>query len=281
MQLISTNDWLSARIRLSSMSALNLLLVFLAGCPAAVPPNGNSNTNTNGNGNGDTGVSGEVLNFSTDVGISLLAPALSVIFSMNGAPDTISGYYVPVDGNSASALPIGDRVVVATDLPAGTDQAFNFDPQIAGQGFYRVGILWTVGNLQDVAESSGIIQVQGPPDPAFVLPANAVTTVTQGDDVFISFDAGDPEGDVRWRLFYLAASDPRDVSADQLGTQIGTGSGNFGSATLSTSTLLAGDYELGVAATDSGLSVAATVANGEEYRVIVTASGPIIRVTAP
>jgi hypothetical protein len=106
-----------------------------------------------------------------------------------------------------------------------------------------------------------------------------------GTDVAISFDAGDPEGDVQWRLFYLSETDSRELPPDQLGTQIGPpGSGNVGNATLSTSGLNPGDYELGLSATDSGMSIANTVAAGDLERIVTipnTATrGPIVRVVA-
>ncbi len=254
------------------------LVVFATGCPTA-PGDGQVP-------DGDDGVSGEVsaeiISFSTNFGVSALDPAISVIYSVTGTPSSISGFYVPVADASPGAGPIGDRVFVVTNLPAGEQKFFSFDPAAAGVGFYRVGVLVTVGADELVAQSTGIIQVQGSPVPVFIQPSVTITEVVQGDEVFISFDASDPEGNVQWRLFHLSETDRRDNPPDQLGTQIAIGSGNVGSATLSTAGFAPGDYELGISATDSGISIAATVANGDTSRIVTipneSQSGPIIRV---
>ena len=76
----------------------------------------------------------------------------------------------------------------------------------------------------------------------------------------ISFDAGDPQDLVAWRLFLLAEDARRDVSLDQLGEELSTGFGNVGEFTMTTAKRVPGQYLLGVSATDNGASVAAAVA---------------------
>jgi len=257
------------------------LLVFGTGCPSGGQPlDGTDNDNTS---DGTGGVSGKIVNITTNFSLSSLDPPLSVTYSVSGSPESILGFYVPVADNNPGAIPIGAPVIVAATLPAtGGDTRFEFDPAAAGVGFYRVGIIMVVNDEELTAESEGIIQVEGSPDPYFVQPTDAVTPVFAGAEVFVSFDAGDPEGDVQWRLFYLSATDSRDSPPDQLGTRIEVGSGNFGSATLDTTGFASGDYELGISATDSGFSIETTVSEGDTDRIVTipndSQSGPIIRV---
>ncbi len=258
-----------------------IFLVFGPGCPGVPDPGDNDNAD-NDNTGGE--VTAEIVSFTTNFGVSELDPPISVIYTVTGTPDSIAGFYVPVADASAGAAPIGDRVIVATNLLAGTNEAFNFDPAAAGVGYYCVGLIVVVDGVEltPTPMSEGVIQVEGPPDPVFIQPPDAITSVWLGDDVTISFDAGDPEGDVRWRLFYLSDSDSRNNPPDQLGTQIKTGTGNVGSATFSTSGLNAGDYEIGISATDSGYTIATTVSNGDLDRIVTipndSQSGPIVRV---
>ncbi|UCC32503.1 MAG: hypothetical protein JSU86_09510, partial [Phycisphaerales bacterium] len=227
------------------MASCVAFAVFAIGCPSApgpLPPTGDGADDGAGAGLPADGVSGEIINVSTNLGVSALSPPISILYNTTGTPDSISGFYVPVAG--------GDRIIVAKNLSGGSNRAFNFDPGAAGVGYFRVGIIMMVGGEEVTAECTGTIHVQGPPNPFFIQPADAITTKFVGEDVFISFDAGDPEGDVKWRLFYLTEADPLDNPPDQLGTLISTGSGNIGSATFSTAGLSAGDYELGISATD-------------------------------
>lgn len=271
-------------------------LVF-AGCTAGTPSG-----NTNDNGSTTGGVEARIVSFISNFAVSILEPAPSVIYSVTSAPTgtTVTGRIVRVADNSPGALPIADPVDIAVNLPTGSNQSFRLcairpeDPTSActlsniGVGFYRVGVLVAPPGITPFTQySSGIVQIQGPPNPSFILPvgdAMGVTTVTQGGTVDISFDVADPEGDVQWRLFYLTASDSRTEPADRLGTQLSTGTGNVGSYTLVTSILALGDYQLGISATDSGSSIAATVASGRSNRIVTIPSDammtPIIRVQA-
>ena len=175
------------------------------------------------------------------------------------------------------------------------------DCEGAGVGFFRVGIELTTGSEVLEAVSDGVIHVQGGPDPCFAQPCtiaaagtpaaqtftacgdvacDLIAEVTLGDqDGFdVSFDAGDPEGGVQWRLFYLREADSPANPADQLGVEILTGSGNVAAVVFLTIDLVLGDYDLGVSATDSGLTIAETVeADGDNSR-IVTVMGPVVRV---
>lgn len=305
----------------------------LIGCPAV--PNDNAGNGQNTNTNGSTAVTARIVNFSANISVPIdLASPLSVLYTVTGSPDALSGFYVPVADGTPGSGPIGDRIITATNLPVGVNQAFSFDPAAVGVGFFRVGVLAVTGVENVLGESDGVIQVTGPPQPMFVQPATltcgggtnqdaacgpndastcagtcvggdavgslcardedcgvdgvcvgsgpCMTELAVGEDVTVSFDVGDPEGGVQWRLFYLQPGDDRSAPADQLGVEIAVGSGNVASVLFSPideagAPLPDGDYELGLSATDSGRSVADTVLLGEAEG-IVTIFGPFVRI---
>lgn len=233
-----------------------------AGC-VPVPPDGGDG----GDGSPSPGeVTATIVGPTISFGVSLSDLPVAVRYTVTGEPDDVEGYYVPVSDSTAGSPPIGDRVIVATGLEPGANEFFNF--QVDQVGFYRVGIIATIDSRQETDESNAVITVEGPPDPRFILPAEAVTVTRQGDDVDIRFDAGDAENRVQWRLFYLRPSDPRNVPPSELGTELATGSGNIGSLLWSTDLIAVGDYELGLSATDSGFSVAGTVDRGQAGRIV-------------
>ncbi len=244
-------------------------MVLWAGC---VPTGDGGNSNTNGGtGNDNETAATRIVSPRTSFAVSRLSPAISVVYTVEGDPELISGYYVRVD-----AGPGNERVIIDTGLPAGTNQQFLFRPKDVEVGSYKVGILIQEGTDSTPIESDAVIEVQGPPDPVFIQPTGD-TQVVVGGTVPIAFDAGDPENNVQWRLFYLAEGDPEGVPANQLGTQLAVGVGNVGQAVFATTGLDLGDYRLGLSATDSGLSVAATVSRtGDEQ--IETELGPTVQV---
>lgn len=251
-------------------------------------------TNNGGTGNDNTadgsGLDARVVSFATAFTVSQLAQTPSVIYTVNNAPTgaVISGWIVPVADLSPGAEPIDEPILLKTDLPSGTNQAFSLcvtdDMGVCSLlnvpvGYYRVRLVVTPLTGTPVAvESTGAVHVQGPPNPTFVLPAEEALdsagniTVRQGATVLVKFDAGDPEGDVQWRLFLLGEGDSLTESADVIGTQLTTGSGNVGSYSLLTASLAPGTYRLGLSATDSGSSIAATVAAGRADRIVTIPS---------
>ena len=278
------------RVRLLQHLTTGLLLAaamtvfpLLAGCPTA-PADDNNGDDTPPDETDVVTV--EVVNFTAYSAISELDPPVSVLFTATAEPDTLAGFYQPMVNNTPGAISIGDRVIppLAEDLtPVSPNELrqFKFDPKAAGVGFYRLGLIYTVGSEEFLAESEGIVQVRGVPDPEFIRPETAIKIAVQGEDVLVYFDAKDPEGDARWRLFYLNLS--RGESVDDavhpgsLGTELAVGSGNTCyTCSFPTGSLLPGEYKLGLSATDSGFSVAATSANR-----VVTATGPEIWVVAP
>ena len=213
--------------------------------------------------------------------IPLLGGPVSVIYTVTGTPDTLQGYYVRMETASSDSLRAAEPVPLATGLSTGTFASFDFDPAAAGVGYYRVGVVATVGEDDKTFESTGTLVVEGAPDPIFILPVTG-TQVPEGDDVEISFDVRDPEGQVYWRLFYLSATDARDASPEDLGTELLTGQGNAGTYTFSTTGLITGTYEIGLSATDSGSSVAATVLDGKLSQIVTIgnedAAGPTFEI---
>ncbi len=260
-----------------------LLSLTIGGCPGfgVVPPPDNDNGGGDG-GSGSGGIRAEIVTPSSSFGVSMLDPPVQVRYNVSTGATDVRGFRLPVADLSPGGAPIGDPAIVATALLTGTNRFFDFDPEEAGVGFFRVGILYVQDGVEKRAESQAVIQVQGSPDPAFIQPVDPVTVVQQGTAVTVSFDCRDPEGQVQWRLFYLSSGDSRTVPPDRLGTQIAVGSGNVGAFTLQTTDLDSDDYTLGLAATDSGSSISATVAAGQTDRIVTlpgsTGTTPVIRV---
>lgn len=271
----STRAYLIRRFLLLSVAS-----IFMPGCPT-VPDSGNGNGNDNG-GTGTGPITGDIISVRTDRQISALDSFISILYTVSNAPSTseVEAYFVPVIGTPPNLVEDGSRVIIDSGLPVGASQAFQFTPSVAGVGNYQVGLVVTppTGSAVEI-KSNGRIQVLGPPNPTFIQPLESPTEAPRGTSVFVSFDVGDPEDDAQWRLFLLSETDSRDVPADQLGTELNTGRGNVGSFSVGTDELNPGDYQLGLSATDSGDSVARTVANGENEKIITNTNGPIIRVT--
>ncbi len=264
---------------LSAASCI-LTLSLVGGCPGTVePPPGNGGEPPAGQ------TTARIVSPTTGFGVSFLSASISVLYDLPDEAADISGYYVEVEGPESTSPRVGDPVIVAVSLPTGQSRAFNFVPSAAGVGYFRVGVMYTLDGQQLTVESQAVIQVQGAPDPVFTQPSQAITSVEQGDSVNVAFDARDPENNVQWRLFRWAPGQSRTGPVDQLGTTLAVGAGNEGSFTMNTAGLIPGDYQLGLSATDTGLSVAATVARGDAARVATipseTTPTPIIRVVEP
>ncbi|MCH7994533.1 MAG: hypothetical protein IIB57_08820, partial [Planctomycetes bacterium] len=217
-------------------------------------------------------VAGEIVGLRNNLIASELEPPLAIFYSITGVPPeaVISAFFVTVPDPGTPVSPQDSRVIFQTNLPAGESQAFGFNPSNAGSGFHRLGLLVILGEESVEIISAGVVIVEGGPDPRFVLPPDAITVVTAGDPVPVTFDAGDPQDDVAWRLFLLSPTDRRDDPADVLGEELDTGFGNIGQFTLTTIGRPAGRFELGLSATDSGLSIAATVADGKSDLIVTT-----------
>ncbi len=268
MKVTSCNGRLSCIGCLIALPWL-FMVVLLAGCPAGGGTgNDNNNNNNNSNDNGSPGDRGEIITPASSFGLSQLDPPFQVRYSVPDDATDIVGYRFPVGDSTLNSPSIGDKVTIAANLAAGSNKFFDFDPSEADVGYYRVGVSFTVGGDADSADGAGVIQVQGPPDPIFIQPAQQVTVVEQGGVVTVSFDARDPEDQVQWRLFYLDSNDTVSAPPDRIGTQLAIGQGNAGTVSFRTEGLAVGDYTLGLSATDSGLSVSDTVAAGQTDRIV-------------
>ncbi len=274
------------------LAAVPVAASLMLGATCGTPPVDDGTGGGSGQDPGVLGVTARLVAPNANVALSVLdAQPLSVIYSITGETARVTssvGFYVKVAGSGPDAGDLSEPIVIDASLSVGENQSFTFDPRITGVGFYRVGIRVTVQSVANPIDkrSTGVLQVQGPPNPRFVLPAVPITTVDQGDDVLIKFDAGDPEGVVQWRLFYLISTDLLDGPPDQFGTQLGQpGSGNAGDFTWSTTGLPPGEYRLGLSATDTGVSVAATEQRGDRAKITSipssTTSTPSIRIVLP
>lgn len=267
------SGWLGRFPRQGGTILCTVFLALNGGCPnfpGGPPPVDNGNDNEAADGNGE--VTAEMITPLTGFGLSALEEPVSFFYSVDESATDVRGFYIPVADGSLNSAPIGDRVITTADLATGVRRVFFFDPEEAGVGFYRVGIEFSLNGQAGDAESQAVIHVQGSPDPIFIQPSESLTQVSQGAEVFISFDVRDPEEDVQWRLFYLSETDSRTDPADQLGTELKTGSGNAGTYTLNTGALAPGNYQLGISATDSGSSVAAT---SDPDRIVTFLGDPV------
>lgn len=263
-------------------------LVLASGCPGLFdPPDDNNGTDPPNGDNGDppvNGIEAEIVTPSTTLGLSVLEMPISVRYSVSEAATDIEGYYIPVDDAVPDSPASGERIYTANNLDPGENQTFAFDPRAARVGFFRVGIAYFLDDEEASVESSAVIEVEGAPDPIFILPVDDITEVVQGGTAPVSFDARDPQGEVQWRLFILSETDSWNDPPDTIGSQLDVGIGNVGTYSLTLDDLAPGDYSLGVSATDSGYSVAATVARGETGRIVTipvsAGSTPTIRVLA-
>ncbi len=264
------------------LAAFTITLV--SGCPSVSTDGGGGDGNGGTDNTGTGGVlAGDIINIRTTTKISELDPFVSVLYNLDNVPAgaDIRGFYIPVTGTIGSYMDSGDLVVVATGLLSVDGQSFRFDPGSVGPGSYQVGVAVTTIGSETQFRSRAAIDVQAAPDPTFILPNVSVSEISQGTSVPVTFDTGALDTSVQWRLFLLQNSDSRTSSADIIGTELVIGQGNIGAFTLSTDALLPGDFQLGLSATLSGASIAATVAQGNENLIVTNVDGPIVRVVTP
>jgi len=231
----------------------------LTGCPS---PNGGNN-----NGSPVSGTPGTpteptigILNILNNAAFSD-AVSITILYSVPAdATDVIAFYTLLNDVVSAGGTPIGGEEVIATGLPAGSNQSFLFDTTDLRPGFYRLGI------RADGVDylSQGTVEVQGPPAPLFLEPS-ADVTARAGEDVTIMVDVGDPQGLARWRLFFQDADAPlleegMAAGGELLGVRLTEGEGNTVDFTWDTTNVDPGKYRLGISATDSGFSISEAAA---------------------
>lgn len=260
-----------------------VLPFFLFGCPSVPtdpePPD-------NGTPDPPGTVSASILGYTGTVLLNVSDPLVSVLYTITGTPDSVSGFYVRVVDSGSDSAEVGDRVIIAPNLPiVGDDLQFRFNPAQAGLGFFRVGLEFTADGEDHSTKNTGVISVGLSPSPTFIQPAAPSTEIDDGSSLVISFDSGVASAGIQWRLFYLSAGDPIAVPPDQLGTEIAVGVGPTGSVLMVTSILEPGEYELGLSVTDIGLSIDEAVATGQSGRIVTIPnadeSGPKLIIVAP
>ncbi|MCP4593093.1 MAG: hypothetical protein GY842_20350 [bacterium] len=204
-----------------------------------------------------------IVNLTSNVQVSTDSslPVL-VIYATNAGASSVRGFVVQVESALADSAEIGTEIVLPDELTAGENQSFNLDVSLLTDGFYRVGLRTVTGDTNTRCLSIGTLEVSEVAVPEFTEPAGDLTAEV-GEDVRVGIDLNDASGALHWRLFYLGADDAEDVPVDKLGEQIRTGQGNTDGVILwSTSRVVPGTYHLGLSWTDSGLTVADTVAAG-------------------
>ncbi len=257
------------------------LLLVGAACAPTVQPSPPVPTNQNRSNANTSGLSGQIRSFLSDVQLSG-NQMLSLFYDVSPLAESVTAFYVEVADSGPGAPEIGAQVEIGTNLPTGTMQRVDFTTGSIPRGVYRLGIQAIAAGNSIRLLSIGTLQIQGPPDPVFISPISD-TTGQVGIVVDIRFDVRDPEGVVQWRLFFESASSGGggSVPIDQRGTQLSVGSGNAGVFPWDTSDFPPGTYLLGVSATDSGASIAATVAAGNSSRIVTAISPITITLTPP
>ncbi|HEY3245236.1 MAG TPA: hypothetical protein VGM03_17985, partial [Phycisphaerae bacterium] len=253
------------------LAALASLLVARGCVPVVKVPSSPTGGNVNRNAAGG-GITGQVRSFLSDVQLSG-DQTLSLFYDVSDNATSVTAFYVPVADASPGSPQTGAEVVLATGLPTGVMRQVTFMTGNIPRGIYRLGIQASNASQSARFLSVGTLQIQGPPAPVFISPGGDVTGQV-GTVISIRFDAGDPEGHVQWRLFYEGASagGSTPVPIDQRGTQLAVGAGNAGVFLWDTSGVAPGVNVLGVSATDSGSSVAGTVASGDLDRIVTVIS---------
>ncbi|MCB9850148.1 MAG: hypothetical protein H6817_05525 [Phycisphaerales bacterium] len=237
---------------LSVMSRLALMLalgVMTTGCP----------TDGGGDNTGDE-PTGSINNLMSNIRISG-EQSLTIVYSAGPSDAEVRGFYVEVASTDANASTIGLEVYFANNLSTGDNRTTSLSTGPMPLGIYRVGLDITSGGQSLRVLSTGTIQITTLPDPEFTLP-NQNLTVQPGGNVEIAANVGDAENAVQWRLFFVTKDQRPTADADEYGTQISTGSANVAQATWFTAGAGNGEYEIGIFVTDSGQSIASTVASG-------------------
>jgi hypothetical protein len=236
-------------------SCRTLLAVVLMGCIPGCPPAGD---------NGDNGTEGtptaSINNLTSDIRVSG-EQSVTVVYSAGPDAAAVSAFYIEVESAAPNANTVGVEVVFADGLATGDNQTTALNTTPLPVGFYRVGLNVTASGETLRVLSLGTIQVTTLPDPTFTLPNQSVFA-QPGGNVQISANVGDAENAVQWRIFFVPRDERPSLTPDQYGTQIAAGTANVAQATWFTAGVPLGEYEIGIFVTDSGQSIADTVASG-------------------
>ncbi len=257
----------------SGMLAVGFLTA-LSGCP--VPGDGNGNA-INGNTQPPPSAFG-ILNILSNAAFSSEV-ALTIFYSVPESAQDVEAFYRVLDAPAnQGGEPIGIQETIAENLPAGSNRSFVFDTAGLNPGFYQLG----VRTEDETYLSVGTIELQGPPDPEFIEPADDVV-VRAGNEVDVVVDVGDPEGEANWRLFYQDANAPlaeegQAPDGSLLGTRLAEGEGNSIDFAWDTSNVTPGEYRLGISATDVGATIGEVVAAGGADVIVTAYSDAVVTI---
>ncbi|MHC4066724.1 MAG: hypothetical protein ACYSUI_19790, partial [Planctomycetota bacterium] len=270
--MTSTTRTVGAYPRTVALSAIMAALVFLLGGCAGVAETGGGGGGSgvlNQNDQDDDSQSAEVIGLKTDVAVSG-GQLLTVPYVVPTSASSVRAFYVSPgqqgDQTAWHFLDFGEPLV------AGPSQ-FTIDSAALPRGDYLVGVSYIMAGSTQAVFSTGVLRVQGLPEPAFVAPT-ADVPLTTGETVQIIVDMGDPEGDVAWRVFFIndeTAPAVEDILPEDLGligNELGAGTGNVANLIWSTESVALGIYRIGVSATDTGFSVAQTASTGAGDRIV-------------
>ena len=260
------------------MSLIAVVSLVAAVTQVACTTNQTGGTQPSGNTNDNSGstVGGAILNIQADVTLSG-GQAITILYSTPTNATDVRAFYVPVEGSGSTAVETGDEVVFATGLFAGSERSFDFQTQDLPTGKYKVGIRY---GATARALSTGVITITGLPAPTFVSPSQSVSVV-RGAQVDVRVDLGSAENAVNWRLFYMDFGDSlTGFKPDQYGMELQTGTQNVLIYYWNTAGVEPGQYTLGISSTDSGKTIAQSVAAGEEDTIVSTLSEVVVTVLA-
>lgn len=254
----------------------------LGGCTEAADTGGGSGQLGNGSAGDDgSGQSAQVLGLSTDLSVSG-GQLVTIPYVVPTSATSVRAFRVPEGQESDTTA--WEFFEFATPLSAGESQ-FTIDSADLPRGSYRIGVSYVsaTGTRQSVL-STGVLHVQGLPEPVFIAPEEDVEPVA-GETVQIIVDMGDPEADVAWRVFYISdASAPEiedipDTELGVIGNELGAGTGNVANLQWLTESVALGTYRIGVSATDTGFSVAQTASDGDGDRIVTVYAEAEVTVT--
>lgn len=239
----------------SLRSAAMAVLVMLAGLNAGCPMDGGD-----GGDGEDNDPTALILNMGSNIRVSG-EQSVTIVYSAAPSTAAVEAFYVEVNSTGADASTVGPEVVFAEDLDAGENRTVALATGPLPLGIYRIGLNVTANSKTLRVVSTGTISVTTLPDPEFTLP-NQDVFAQPGGNIEVSANVGDAENAVQWRLFYIQAGERPVATPDQYGTQIAVGTANVAEATWFTAGVPLGEYEIGIFVTDSGQSIADTVASG-------------------
>jgi len=234
-------------VRFTPVVALALLC---AGCPTTGPTDGTTPEDP----------TGLILNVNSNIRVSG-DQSVTIVYSAAPTDAVVDAFYIEVDSTDADASTVGPQVVFGSNLTTGENQTVALATGPLPLGIYRVGLDITANSKTLRVTSQGTISVTTLPDPEFTQPNQSITA-QPGGNITVSANVGDAENAVQWRLFYIQKDERPSNTPDEYGTQIAAGSANVASATWFTAGVPLGEYEIGIFVTDSGQSIADTVASG-------------------